>query len=118
MTFFLLTQEICSLSLSKGACLQRNAGTSTSSGNALWQTEMYLARIYLHPVPWLVCVAEPVEKSLFAKSLWHFDGLSDRVVVHERILQRGARPIRHPELDSGSVEVVAVCFTDPESSSG
>ena len=26
--------------------------------------------------------------------------------------------IRHPELDSGSVEVVAVCVTDPESSSG
>ena len=61
---------------------------------------------------------EPVVGSMYAKRCRPFDRLGDRVVVHERILQRGARPIRHPELDSGAVEAEPVSFTDPESSSG
>ena len=61
---------------------------------------------------------ELVEGSMYAKRCRPFDRLGDRVVVHERILQRGARPIRHPELDSGAVEAEPVSFTDPESSSG
>ena len=44
--------------------------------------------------------------------------LSDRVGGTRVYLANGAAPIRHPGLVSGSVEVVAECFTDPESSSG
>ena len=46
---------------------------------------------------------ELVEGSMFAKRHRPFESLSDHC---------------HPELDSGSVDVVAECFTDPESSSG
>ena len=82
---------------------------------------------------------------MFAKKHRHFDRLSDRVVADEFVCKEasalespldatlrmqgprcGARNvsckgmpphIRHPELDSGSVAAVAVCFTDAESSS-
>ena len=88
---------------------------------------------------------EPVEGGLFAKRCRHFDRLSDRVAADEFVCKEasafespldaalrvqgprcGARNvsckgmpphIRHPELVSGSVEVVAEYFTDAESSS-
>ena len=46
---------------------------------------------------------ELVEGNMFANKLRRFESLSDHC---------------HPELDSGSVQVLAECFTDPESSSG
>ncbi|MBQ5449472.1 MAG: hypothetical protein IIT57_05480 [Treponema sp.] len=45
-------------------------------------------------------------------------GCRDRVAAHVVYLATVCHPhIRHPELDSGSVEVVAEYFTDAESSS-
>ena len=55
---------------------------------------------------------EPVEGNLFAKGYRFFVG------VKFFLPPQGTHPLRHPELVSGSVDAVAVCFTDPESSSG
>jgi len=54
---------------------------------------------------------EALEGNLFAKGYRFFVG------VKFFLPPQKIRPIRHPELDSGSVEAVAECFTDAESSS-
>ena len=104
---------------------QKNPFPELVEGNLFAKEHRHFDRLSDRVAAQVVCLAKMcrslrLSKGAVCKEMPAFRLRSvTALVVHECILLMvPPPPIRHPELVSGSVEVLAECFTDPESSSG